>query len=228
VPVALCKGEAVIRKGLHDVISLLRIHLVRDGSLSDRDLERVASLVTVRSVERGTTIVAPGEVCAFEGIVARGCLRVFFSEWDGSERVLYFAPEGWWVADIESFLSERPTALGIDAVEATDILTIDKPSLALLGDRIPGGERLIRMLAEETLARLQRRLVGSMRKTAAQRYHEFLSLYPGLEARIPQYEIAAYLAISAEFLSKLRKRLRGTGFRTPDEATLREKKTRSS
>ncbi len=215
-------------KGPHDVVSLLRTHLVRDASLSDRDLERVASLVTVRSVEKGTTVVAPGQVCAFEGIVARGCLRVFFSEWDGSERVLYFAPEGWWVADIESFLSERPTALGIDAIEATDILTIDKPSLALLEDHIPGGERLVRVLAEETLVRLQRRLVGSMRKTAAQRYQEFLSLYPGLDARIPQYEIAAYLSISAEFLSKLRKRLLRTGFPNPDEGTLREKKGPSS
>ena len=42
---------------------------------------------------------------------------------------------------------------------------------------------------------------------AAQRYLDFRRLYPGLDARIPQYHVAGYLGVSPEFLSKLRKRL---------------------
>jgi CRP-like cAMP-binding protein len=58
-----------------------------------------------------------------------------------------------------------------------------------------------------TLLRHQQRLLGSVRKTATQRYLDFLSLYPGLDLRIPQYHIASYLGISPEFFSKLRKRV---------------------
>ena len=65
----------------------------------------------------------------------------------------------------------------------------------------------MRFVAEQTLVMLQRRLIGSMRKSAAQRYLEFRKVYPGLDRRIPQYHIAAYLGISPEFLSKLRRRL---------------------
>jgi CRP-like cAMP-binding protein len=54
---------------------------------------------------------------------------------------------------------------------------------------------------------IQERLVGGLRKTAAQRYLDFRRLYPGLDARIPQYHVAGYLGVSPEFLSKLRKRL---------------------
>lgn len=208
---ACIQGATVSREGPPDVVSLLRIHLLRYVALSTQQLERVASLIRLRHIEKGAAVVAPGEVCAFEGLVARGCLRVYFSESDGSDRVLYFAPEGWWVADIESFLSDRPAFLAIDALEPTDLLLIDKPNLTVLKRQMPDAEHLLGLLAERTLVTLQRRLVGSLRKTATERYREFLGLYPGLDARIPQYHIAAYLGISAEFLSKLRKHALRTG-----------------
>jgi CRP-like cAMP-binding protein len=188
------------------IIGFLIEHLFGCGLLADEELDRVASLLTVRRVEKGARLLTPGEICAFEGFVARGCLRVFFDEPDGSERVLYFAPEGWCATDIESFLLERPATLGIDALEATDLVLIERSNLGQLCTQVPGCQAVLRSVAESFFMILQRRLVGSLRKTAMQRYQEFLTLYPGLDERIPQYHIAAYLGISAEFLSKLRKR----------------------
>ena len=71
----------------------------------------------------------------------------------------------------------------------------------------PAGDRIWRALAESALLTFQQRLVGGLRKTAAQRYLDFRRLYPGLDLRIPHYHVAGYLGISPEFLSKLRKRL---------------------
>ncbi|MFN2445511.1 MAG: Crp/Fnr family transcriptional regulator [Vicinamibacterales bacterium] len=185
----------------------LRRQLLRYATLTDQEFDGLVALLKVRRVEKGSPVLAPGEICGFEGFVATGCLRVYFCEADGSERVLYFAPEGWWVTDIESFVSERPAALGIDAVETSELLVIDKPSIDLLRRQVPTSERMFRALTDHTLVTLQRRIVASMRKTATQRYLEFVEQYPGLELRIPQYHIAAYLGVSAEFLSKLRKKL---------------------
>jgi CRP-like cAMP-binding protein len=181
-------------------------HFCGFGLLSEHDLDRIASLVVVRRLEKGARLLTPGEICAFEGFVVRGCLRVFFADPDGSERVLYFAPEGWCATDIESFLLEQPATLGIDALEATDLVLIERSNLALLRTQVPGCERVLRSIDENLFMILQRRVIGSLGKTATQRYREFLTLYPGLDVRIPQYHIAAYLGISAEFLSKLRKR----------------------
>jgi CRP-like cAMP-binding protein len=195
------------RNQVIDVPEFLRKHVLDGTGLSEGDVNLAASFFTVRHLDKGSRLLAPGEPCTFGGLVIRGCLRVYFSESDGCERVLYFAPEHWWVTDIESLLLEQPTTLGIDAVESTDLLVIDKSSRALLRSRVPVCDRIFGALTENALLTLQRRLVGSMRRTAAQRYHEFRTLYPGLALRIPQYHIAAYLGISPEFLSKLRKRL---------------------
>ncbi len=111
------------------------------------------------------------------------------------------------MTDIESFVTGRPTALSIDALEPTEVLVLDKASRPSLESEFPARDRILRMLAETALVGFQKRLMGGMRKTAAERYLNFRRLYPGLELRIPQYHIAAYLGISPEFLSKLRKRL---------------------
>lgn len=52
---------------------------------------------------------------------------------------------------------------------------------------------------------LQERLIGCMRLTAAERYRDFKDRHPALVNRIPQHHIAAYLGISPEFLSKIRR-----------------------
>jgi CRP-like cAMP-binding protein len=190
-----------------DVAVALRTHLFGSEMLSELDLRRLAPLVALRSLEKGDTLLSPGEVCTFEALVIRGCLRTFFTEAEGTERVLAFAPEGWWVSDVESFLSARPSTLRISAMEPTRVLIVDKSNLTLLQSQVPASGLIVRLVAEQTLVMLQRRLIGSMRKSAAQRYQDFRELYPGLDRRIPQYQIAAYLGISPEFLSKLRRRL---------------------
>jgi len=177
-------------------------------ALTDSDIETLAGMVGgVRRIERGATFLAPGAIARSAAFVLHGCLRVFFTESDGSERILYFATENWCAADIESWMSGTPASLTIDALEPTEFGIVDTAGLGSLQWAIPSGDRLMRWFTAETLLRHQRRLLGSVRKTATQRYLEFLSLYPGLDLRIPQYHIASYLGISPEFLSKLRKRV---------------------
>jgi CRP-like cAMP-binding protein len=189
-----------------DLVPILREQF-RSITVSENDLAAVASLVTVRQIVRGQALLSPGEICNFKGLVIRGCLRTCLTDPEGFDRVLTFAPEGWWVSDVESFLLDRPSALRIAALEATDLLIFDKSNLAVLRSQVPAASRIVRFIVEQTLVMQQRRLIGSMRKSATQRYLEFRLLYPDLERRIPQYHIASYLGISPEFLSKLRKRI---------------------
>lgn len=176
-------------------------------ALTDSEIESLASMAGVRRIERGATFLAPGAIARSAAYVIRGCLRVFFTESDGSERILYFATENWCAADVESWVSGRPASLTIDALEPTDFVLVDTARLGSLQGTMPAGDRLMKWFTAATLLRHQRRLLGSVRKTATQRYLDFLSLYPGLDLRIPQYHIASYLGISPEFFSKLRKRV---------------------
>ena len=50
------------------------------------------------------------------------------------------------------------------------------------------------------------KILSNIAKTAEERYIEFLSLYPEICQRVPQYALASYLGMSAEFLSKIRRK----------------------
>ena len=175
------------------------------GIPEDEQLSFLEAL-TPRRLAKGQRLPDGDHRLAIAGVVTRGCLRVYFTEADGSDRVLYFAPEGWCIADIEGQAPDRITTLAIEALEATDVWVFDAWSPAARS-RWVECEHVARALAESALLAFQKRLVGSMRKTATQRYLDFQELYPGLDSRISQYHVAAYLGISPEFLSKLRKHL---------------------
>jgi CRP-like cAMP-binding protein len=183
----------------------LRKFLPSSLGVSDRDLSLFLSSLTLRHLAKGDHFLNAGETSPIKGLVTSGCLRVYFTENDGTERVLYFAPEGWCLTNVGSATGEWPAVLRVDALEPTDVLVIDRTRLGSVPE--PASDRIWRALAEATLLTFQERLVGGLRKTAAQRYLDFRRLYPGLDSRIPQYHVAGYLGVSPEFLSKLRKRL---------------------
>ena len=198
-------GRSVRLTPLHTRDQLRRVLRTSFG-IHECEQSHVLDALTPTRLAKGQRLSVGDHALAILGIVTTGCLRVYFTEADGSDRVLYFAPEGWCVADIDGFTADRPTPLLIDALETTDVWLLDAWGRTMRGG-LSEGERVCRSLAESALRTLQKRLVGSMRKTAAQRYLDFQALYPGLDCRISQYHVAAYLGISPEFLSKLRKHL---------------------
>jgi len=181
--------------------------------LTDDEFERFASMLVSRRIRKKERLLRAGELCWFEGFVHTGCLRVYCTDNEGADHILCFAPEDAWFTDVQSFVSKKPAQLNIDAVESSDVLLIPGSSKERLYREVPKFERLSRLMAQWALVALQERLIGCMRLTAAERYRDFKDRYPALVNRIPQYQIAAYLGISPEFLSKIRRPPRRNRFR---------------
>jgi CRP-like cAMP-binding protein len=182
----------------------IRRNIAKHVALSDAEFDRFTSVLHHRHLPKKASLLTAGDICRFEAYVVSGCLRVYHTDPHGSDHVLYFAPQDWWVADIASFISQSPALLGVDALEPTDVLLIDKPDKERLYIDVPKFERLFRIMTQRALAELQRRMIAAMHQTADVRYVEFKRRYPQLEDRVPQHQIAAYLGISPEFLSRIR------------------------
>ena len=138
--------------------------------------------------------------------MVRGCLRLYALTASGHEHVLYFATEGWWVTDIDSFTHQLPSQLFIEALEDTQVLAITPADKERLYTELPVVEKLFRIMTQKTHVMLQRRMLALLSQSAEVRYQEFVRRYPALEQRLSQVQMAAYLGISAEFLSKIRRR----------------------
>jgi len=182
-------------------------NILKYVNFSDNELEKIISFYTLKKVKKNEFILSEGQICEFEGYVLEGCFKVFYEDENTNEHILYFAIEDWWVLDVGSFLTGTPSRLNIQALERSTILTIDRVQKERLYQEMPKVEKLFRIMNQSSLTAMHFRMITMLSKSADQRYLDFNQRYPSLAQRIPQYQIAAYLGISHEFLSKVRKKI---------------------
>lgn len=176
-------------------------------TLSESEKQLFLSLLEVKTFPKKTILLHEGEVCQFEAYVNSGCLRTYYINENGFEVVLQFSIEDWWVSDIASFDSQKPSHLFIETLEDVEVLVLSHENKERLLHEIPTFERFFRILLRRNLAATQSRLIQTMAKPAQEKYLDFIKLYPTISQRVAQHYIASYLGISPEFLSKIRSRI---------------------
>lgn len=173
-------------------------------SLTPEEREFFHSMLKFRRVRKRTYLLQEGEICDFEAYIVKGCIRTYYLSDDGTETILSFAVEDWWVSDLYSFTEQKVSNMFIETIEDSELLVIDYASKQALFKKIPKFETLFRLLVQRSLFALQRRFHSLVSQTAEQRYLAFVEKYPQIAQRVPQNQIARYLGVSPEFLSKVR------------------------
>lgn len=163
-----------------------------------------------RLYRRRQYVLQEGNVCDHYNFVVRGCLRMYKIDLKGNTHILQFTSEDGWVADVWSFNDQSPSELNIDALEDTIVLQISYKDLTMLFDKFSAFDRIFRKLMENAYVALQRRMFQNISSPAEDRYNFFMKVYPHLINRLPQVQVASFLGITPEFLSRLRnKRVQG-------------------
>jgi CRP-like cAMP-binding protein len=185
----------------------LKQNVAHHISISDNEMEEFCDLFHRKTIKKKTFLLREGEVCEFEGFVAKGLFRVYHIDQDGFEQILYFAIENWWITDIDSFTNGKPSKLFIEALEDSEVLLISKKDKEFAYAKLPLIEKLFRVMTQKTHVALQRRMIDNLSKAADQRYLDFIERYPDHYKRLTNLQIAAYLGISHEFVSKIRRKI---------------------
>ncbi|WAC13818.1 Crp/Fnr family transcriptional regulator [Dyadobacter pollutisoli] len=182
-------------------------YALRCMKFEEQDLEYFDSLLQYRTFGKKTFLLLEGEVCQFEAFILKGCIRTYYIDSTGAEVTLQFAIEDWWVSDITSFQNQTPSHMYIETLEDCELLLLSPENKEKLLARVPGFERMFRLMVQRNLAQTQERLFRTISSTAVEKYLDFLNRYPAIPQRVAQHYIASYLGFSPEFLSKVRKKL---------------------
>ncbi|MEZ4886840.1 MAG: Crp/Fnr family transcriptional regulator [Chitinophagales bacterium] len=187
--------------------SKLITHIHQLLPLTEEEQNLLVSSFQSKKIRRRQYLLQEGDVCKHYHFVIEGCLRMFFVDEKGTEHVLQFATENWWIADIGSFHASTPSRLFIEALEPSIVLQIKKKDLLTLYTESPKFDRYFRVLVENAFVKMQERVIQNISSTAQERYLTFLENYPHLANRISQVQIASFIGVTPEFLSKIRKNL---------------------
>lgn len=191
----------------HLLIETLENHI----HLSESDKKLIVASLKERKVKKGQFLVHEGAVSRCTNFVTEGSIRTYFIDLNGQEHIVQFAIEGWWISDLNSFIMQTPATFNVQAIEDSTVLELSYESLEVLYENIPKMERYFRIITQRAFVAFQQRVVQNISMTAEDRYLAFQQKYPRIELRIPQRLVASYLGVSAEFLSKIKKRLKERG-----------------
>lgn len=175
----------------------------RSVQLTEDEAGMVKSLFTHRRFRKHQYILQEGQVSTYDNFVVRGLARTYRVE-KGQDHILRFTPEEWWTGDLASFLSGTPSTYNVDCLEDTEVLSITYPNLEILFQTVPKMNMYFRVLYQRSIISYNIRLTSSLTKSASERYDEFIRRYPLIEQRVPNHQIASYLGITPQSLSRIR------------------------
>ena len=189
------------------MFDLLRSQILKRISLTDGEFERVKTFFIPKKIRKGQFLLRAGEVSRYLAFVEKGCLRQYSIDSKGEEHVVQFAIEDWWISDMYSSLTGAPATYNIDALEDSEVLLLDTALQEKLCTEIPPFERFFRLLLQGSFVAKERRITAALSLSAEEQYLSLLEMYPELFQRVPQNQIASYLGITPQSLSRIRKTL---------------------
>lgn len=160
-----------------------------------------------RRLRKQQFFLQEGEVASHIAFVVRGCLRMYSVDDAGEEHVSQFAIRDWWLTDLSSFLSRSPATHFIDALVDSELLVLERLDRDRLLDAAPRADRFFRLLQEAGYVASHRRIDSLLRDSATERYLAFQKDYPRLVGQIPQHQVASYLGVTPQSLSRIRRGL---------------------
>ena len=182
-------------------------HFAKYSPLDEAEIKDLEARLIEKNVRRKQYLLQEGDVCKHYTFVVKGCFKMYKVDKKGNEHNLQFAIENGWIGDIGSFHSEEPSELWIEAVEPSIILQIEKSDLIYLYIHYINFNRNFRVLVENAFVNLQKRVLQNISFSAEEKYADFLQYNPVLFNRLSNVQIASYLGVTPEFLSKIRNKM---------------------
>jgi CRP-like cAMP-binding protein len=152
-------------------------------------------------------IIGEGKIADCVYFIEKGLLRTYYLQ-HGKEVNTYFACDGQFITSYSSFISQTPSLEYLETIENSIVYSISFTTMTELYKIASKFEKLGRILAEKNYLCVIDRTRKMQVMTAKQKYLDFIHSYDKrIVHRVPQHQIASYLGIAPESLSRVRKQI---------------------
>lgn len=174
--------------------------------IGKEEIKVISSMVEVKEYKKGHTLLEEGMISRVSYFNLQGCVRLYYLV-DGEEKTTFFFTENQFIASMRSFIKQKPSDHFLQCVEDCKLALIPYEVEKKLLEKYPKLESFARAILEEELGNYQEMLASYIISNPEQRYLNLMKNAPGLLQRVPQYQLASYIGIKAESLSRIRNRL---------------------
>jgi len=181
--------------------------LQRATDISEEETKRILDSFRAVTVKAKEHIVSQGEICKQIGYVNKGCFSYYQLLENGKKSIIHFAFEDWWTGDLQSFLNRQPASTYWQAIEDSELICISRNEFETLYNQSPAFKLLFHAKTQAGYMKAMEKAPKDKSETAEEKYLRMLKDYPQIIQRIPHYDVAAYLGIAPESLSRIRNKI---------------------
>jgi CRP-like cAMP-binding protein len=182
-------------------------YLLSKAAFTADELQQIEAVSMIKKLRKRQFLLQEGDVWTYDAFVTSGCLRTYSVDAKGAEHILSFAVENWWIGDRQSLISGEPSHFNIDAIEDSTVVLIKHVEFERLRQAIPTLHELVNDILHRSFLASQTRIHAAISYSAEEKYRAFLEQFPAFALRIPQHMVAAYLGMTTETLSRIRRHL---------------------
>lgn len=182
-------------------------------SLSGDEQRAISESLRIDEYKKGKYLLRQGEFSAIKCyFVLKGCVRQFFIDESGKEVTTNFFTEEQAIPIINEKTQGELSKYSLVCIEDCILVVGDIDSENTMFNQYPQLEMMIRKMMEINLGEMQEQLGEFISSSPEERYKTVLRQCPQLIDRVPQHQLASYLGITPESLSRIKKRIKKSNF----------------
>ena len=178
------------------------------GMLTSEEVEALADLIQVKQFKKGTYLYKEGENWDNCYCILKGALREFVLV-DGVEKTIHFFFE--YESAVKFTCHQYKNLADSSLICLEDSIVIvgnyDPVQEAEIYKKFPNLQEIARMATEQDFGKMQDFLSSFMTSTPTQRYEDLIATRPDILQRVPLHQIASYIGVTPESLSRIRKKI---------------------
>lgn len=174
--------------------------------LSQAESNAISENMCIKTFKKGEFLLKQGQISIDTFFILEGCVREYIIR-DGEEKTTNFFTEEQWVISLNNFSNNGASENNLVCVEDTTVSVGNEEQAQKMFKVFPRFETIARAIVESDFAEHKKQLTSYLTDSPEQRYLKLLEARPHIFQRVPQYQIASYLGVKPESLSRIRKRI---------------------
>ena len=182
-------------------------YLQNISTISDKEFEETISYFSEKHLQKGDFFIKQFSVCRQVGFIIKGTIRIYYINQKDEETTYGFCQENCLTTSFKSFISQTPSDLILQALEDTDLLTIDYHKLNLLYKNYPTWQNIGRIITQNEFLNMEQYASVLNNETAKEKYLRLLKEQPNVLQKANIEDIASYLGVTRRTLSRIRQEI---------------------
>jgi len=180
-----------------------RKHLEKVIPLEDEEFQFISNHFIKKSYKKNQLMVEVGEYVPYNYYLLSGLTKLVYTDETAKEHILAFAMEDWWDNDFQAFYMRTRATLSMKCLEDTEALCLSIDNYHALCSNLPKFEHFFMEKATLGFIAAQRRILSLLTVNGQERYRQLITQHSKLLQRVPKTQLAAYLGVSREALSRI-------------------------